>query len=445
MRRVAVVFALAISAAAAVLLPAPPPLTLPLEGLVVESPGISSPADAGIWYCPWAQSDAERDSTLSVASVEAAVARLTFPLAVPGEAADSATLEVPGPGAAEMSLSEVARRGDSPFLVEFAGGPAAASVLVSGTGVLAADACVAAGPQRWHFPGGSTMPGEHLTLRLFNPFPESAKVAVTAVSDIGIEAIGELRAVSVGPRSWKDIQFETLLRQRQNLVVTVEAEEGLIVPAMAFGTEADEDWWPGVGESLTWEFPVVRMGDTQASLVVSNPGSSPVDVTVDVFTPEGPVLEALTATVTPDAPLRLDLSQFPGDSLAARLTATGPVSAAVVARGATGVAVMPGLSGAESSWLLPGVGSTLGYSASLWLLNTSEEPVSATVGALTSDGLLGEMVVVPPGRPFRLEVTVEPSAGLWIEATAPVTAAWSVMGPTGVAFAAGSPVPPAGE
>jgi hypothetical protein len=164
-----------------------------------------------------------------------------------------------------------------------------------------------------------------------------------------------------------------------------------------------------------------------------------------VYTIDGPILEALTATVTPEAPVRLDLSQFPGDSLAARLTASGPVSAAVVARGATGVAVMPGLSGAESSWLLPGVGSTAGYSASLWLLNTSEEPVSATVGALTPGGLVGEMVVVPPGRPFKVEVTVESSAGLWVVAGAPVTAAWSVIGPTGMAFAVGSPVPPAGE
>ncbi len=445
MRRLALALALILCSAAAVLLPKPQASGEHLEDLVVQSSGISSPAESAVWYCPWAQADSERDSVLSIASLEAAVARFTFPVAVPGEEADTASLEIPGPGSGQISLSEVALRGDSPFMVEFTGGPSAASVLVSGPGVLAADSCVSVGPQKWHFPGGSTMPGERLTLRLFNPFPESAKVAVTVVSDIGIEAISELKAVTVGPRSWRDIQFDPLLRQRQYMSVTVEALEGLIVPAMALGTSADEDWWPGVGESLTWEFPVVRVADTQASLVVANPGSAPVELTVDVFTADGPVLEALTDTVTPETPLRLDLSQFAGESLAARLTATGPVTAAVVTRGATGVAVMPGIATAESSWLLPGIRPTVGYTASLWLLNTSEEPVSATVGALTPEGLMGEMVVVPPGEPFEFPVVSDAASGLLVEAAAPVTAAWVVRGPTGLAMAAGSPVVPAGE
>ncbi len=101
---------------------------------------------------------------------------------------------------------------------------------------------------------------------------------------------------------------------------------------------------------------------------------------------------------------------------------------------------MPGIATAESSWLLPGIRPTVGYTASLWLLNTSEEPVSATVGALTPEGLMGEMVVVPPGQPFEYPVIGDTASGLLVEAAAPVTAAWMVRGPTGLAVAVGSAV-----
>ena len=80
-------------------------------------------------------------------------------------------------------------------------------------------------------------------------------------------------------------------------MITVTAVEGVVVPAMAFGTEDDEDWWPGVGEATEWEFPVARVQGTSAYLVVHNPGLGAVEVAVDLFTAEGPILEAFTATV----------------------------------------------------------------------------------------------------------------------------------------------------
>jgi hypothetical protein len=94
---------------------------------------------------------------------------------------------------------------------------------------------------------------------------------------------------------------------------------------MATGTEDDEDWWPGVGEATEWEFPVARLQDTSSYLVVHNPGLTAVEVSVDLFTADGTILEAFTATVAPDAPARFDLSQYPGDPMAARVMATGRV------------------------------------------------------------------------------------------------------------------------
>ncbi len=447
MRRFLVLAAAGGVAAVALLIPAPDPAPEPLAGLVIEAPGLSSPDDAAIWYCPWAQSDAFRDSVLGVVSLAEATVDFTFPVVVPGEPADTARLTLAERGAAALTLSEVAQRGDSPGFAEFDGGPAAVSVRVMGEGVLAADACVSSGSGVWHFPGGSTMPGEHLTLRIFNPFPEPAKVNVTAVSDIGLEALGELQSLPVGARSWRDVSFETLLRQRQNLVITVTAVDGLVVPAMVFGNEADEAWWPGVGEATEWEFPVARVADAASYLVVHNPGMGPVEVTVDLFTAEGPIIQAFTAAVAPDAPARFDLSAYPGDPLGARVVANSPVAAAVVALGEEGVAVMAGAPGPSSTWLLPGLRRLPLHAASVWLLNTSsEESISATVTALGARGLSGETVVVAPGVPRQVDVAEAGALGFLVEASSPLTVAWTVRGPGGMAFAMASPVAgPGGE
>jgi hypothetical protein len=426
------------------LLPRPDPAPEPLADFVLERPGLRSPPEAAIWYCPWAQATTERDSLVAAASMEDATAALTFPVAIPGEPADTAALAMPGPGAAELDLSDVARRGDSPSFIEFEGGPAAASVTVRGDGVLAADGCVATGPDEWHFPGGSTMSGEELRLRVFNPFPETARVTVTAASDVGVEALGDLRGITVNPRSWRDIDFETMLRTRADLVVTVSVDEGLVIPAMRFVAGEDEDWWPGTGLSVTWEFPVARTeGLESAFLVVSNPGLGPVEVTVDLFGDDGPRREAFTQTVAAETPVRFDLSEFPGADLGALVTASGPVAAAVVATGGAGTAVTPGIPEKARRFLLPGLRPDLLEEATLWLLNTSDEPASITVSRLSDGGLVGEKVVLEPGSVASVPAAGSGTLGYLAEASGTFTAAWSITGRTGTAFAVASAVPDA--
>jgi len=440
-KRLLLLLAVAAIGASAWFLPVPPEPTDDLGDLVLDRPGLTSPADRAIWYCPWAQATTDRDSVVAVSSIEEAAVALTFPVAIPGEPADTASLQVEGPGAAGLTLGEVARRGDSPSFIEFDGGPSAASVTVRGPDVLAADACVDRGPDEWHFPGGSTMPGEALLLRIFNPFPELARVTVTAVSDIGVEALGDFRGVTVNPRSWRDIEFEELLRQRQDLVVTVAVEEGLVIPAMRFRAGEDEDWWPGVGLSGTWEFPVARFdGLDSAALVVSNPGLGAVEVSIDLFGDVGPTIDAAAETIPPETVVRFDLGPVPGDIVGARVVSTGPVAAAVVATGEAGTAVMPGSPQPARRWMMPGLRSLPLEEGTLWLLNTSDEPVSITVSRLTSAGLVGEKVIVDPGNMRPVPITGSGTAGVLAEASGAFSAAWTVRSETGVAFSVGTPI-----
>jgi len=438
-KRIAIFVVMAVFGAAGFLVQRPADSPEPLAGLIIDRPGLASPTDAGIWYCAWAQANASRDSLVSVASMQPASAALTFPVAIPGADPDTASLETVGPGASDLALSDIAQRGDSPFLVEFSNGPAAASVTVSGE-MLASDACVSQGPDVWYFPGGSTMPGEELTLRVFNPFPETAKVTVGAVSEIGVEALGDFRSWSINARSWRDIPFEQELNSRENLVVSVEVVEGLVVPAMSLRTEADDSWWSGTGLSEAWEFPVVGIPGMDGAIVVSNPGVAAVTVTVDVFTPDGAVRAAIVEQLDRDTPMRIDLAGVAGVTYGARVSATGPISAAAIAEGEGGLAIVPGAAARARAWLLPGLRTAGLEQATLWLLNTDEDAIDVTVSILTGGGLIGETVSVDSGAIREVGPVPEGGIGYLVESPGEITVAWSITSPFGTAYSAGIPV-----
>ena len=441
MRRAMTVLMLAALVGGAYLMPPPDPEPTPLAGVVIDRPGLDSPPDASIWYCPWAQAGPDRDSTLAIASVNPAEAQFTFPVALPGADVATAELETLGPGAALLALSDVTAGGESPAFIEFDGGPAGAAVAVAGT-ISAADACVATGPDEWFFVGGSTRTGETLRLRLFNPFPELAKVTISGFSEIGVEALGELRSVSVNPRSWRDIDFEELLRQRESLAIMVRADDGLIIPAMSYGSGTDAAWWSGTGLSTEWEFPVVRQqGVEGAAIIVANPGLAAVELTVDVYTRSGAQRSALSFTVPPEAPLRIGFEDIPETVIGAKVTATSPVAAAVVATGESGTAVTAGSPAPARTWLLPGLGVAGTDEAFLWLLNSGDEAVTVTIGVLTGAATLNTKEVLEPGAIRRIDVTDVTALGYIVFSADPFSAAWSVTGTTGTAFSAGVAVP----
>jgi hypothetical protein len=285
------------------------------------------------------------------------------------------------------------------------------------------------------------MPEERLTLRVFNPFPETAKVTIGGVSEIGVEALGDFRAWSVNPRSWRDIDLAQELNSRENLVISVRVDEGLAIPAMALADEADEAWWPGSGISETWDFPVAGLPGMAGSLVISNPGAGAVDVTVDLFTPDGPMPAVAEATLEPDTPLRVDLAGVAGPTYGARVTATGPVVAAVRAAGDGGLAVMPGVATPARRWLMPGLRSAGLEEATLWLANTGEDAAIATVSVLTGGGLVGETVTVDAGTVYEFGPVPEGGLGYLVEsAPSTISAAWSISGPGGTAYSSGIPV-----
>ena len=427
-----------------------------------EPPAIGASAIGSVWYCPWLDSGDIRDSAFLLASVPPSAARITLPSPIPNEDPLEEELAITGPGAVAQNLADIVRFGAAPGFVEFDDGPAGVAAAVFSPSSLAGDRCVRSVPKISYLPGGTTRAGRDLTLRLFNPFSELAKVTVSGVSEFGPEPLPDLGLVTDVPgRSWVDIELGSIAHLLDNLLLIVGTEEGLIIPALSLkAVDGDEATWPGTSLSTTWEFPVVATDGLLPELVVANPGPEPILVEVDAF--DGLTSQPLIVSeqIAAGEPARIALPSNEGRPYGIRVTAGGPIAAVVVAispvEGAepaldgtdNGVDVLAapvlrvaGTVGAESrslNWLLPGAGAIEEADETIWVMNGGNEPATITLKPLGVRDLPAEKVVVRPGRTFGFEIPDNSLiSGYFVESTAPVSVSWSASDAGGTAFFSG--------
>ena len=454
MRRFAgllVVAALGVGAAA--MIEPSPPDPPDFTGAVAPQP--EARARSSVWYCPWADSGDLRDSDYALASVPPVNATVSLPSPIPNEAARQTNLSLAGPGAAIVDIEDIVRLGAAPGFVEFDDGPATASALITSDFSLAGDHCTVSIDKVWYLPGGTTREGRLLTLRLFNPFSELAKVSVSGVSEFGFVPLPELSPVDVPGRSWRDLELNPAIPFLDDLVLIVTTEQGSVVPALSLVVDGgDEATWPGEGLSTLWEFPMVSTDGLMPELVIGNPATGPVTVEIDVFSTRAASPAALVVEVLPEAPLRVELSDIGEGAFGIRLRAGGPVSAVVVAEdpppqtiegeepeepiAGTRIAATTGAREQASRWLLPGVGTPAGTQSSVWILNTNPETVTVTLEPLSSGTLPSDKLQVEPGRIARYNVpTTAGISGYLIDSSLPISAGWTAQAPRGVVFVAG--------
>ncbi len=84
--------------------------------------GFSVPIDPGgavgdqsVWYCPWVESGAVRDSTYDIGTAVDVEASITLPNPNPTLEPDALTFVLRGPDARSVDTAEIARRGPTPF------------------------------------------------------------------------------------------------------------------------------------------------------------------------------------------------------------------------------------------------------------------------------------------------------------------------------------------
>jgi len=424
-------------------------------------------ATASVWYCTWAASGALRDTSVMIAANTPVTGSLTLPQQIVGDDPDTDVVTLDTAGARVVYVGEIVRRGDTPLFVEFDDGPAAVAAIVESEALLTGDGCLARIPKVWELPGGTTREGRTTTLRLFNPFPELAKVTVSGSSESGETGLVDLQSIDVDGRTWQDIQLNELIPLLNELSLTVTTSEGLVIPSLVVAGSSDEASWPGMATATYWEFPVATSsGDYRPSLMLSNTGSEPVAATIDVYTAEGVTLDAREVTVDPFIPRRVDLGDLADGAMGARVRAGAPVSAVVIAEestvvdeatgedagegteenaenpgGGDRIAGTVGISRPATTWLLPGLQGFSGADSTVWLMNTGSEAATVALQPLGLQSLPTAKQSVPPGTVLGVPLGYDPAVGgYFVESSVPISVAWSAEAEKGLVFVAGTVV-----
>ena len=452
---------------------------------------IGASGDPSAWYCPWVVSGALRDSTFNLGSMMDVNATITLPNPNPTEDPSITEIRLRGPGARSIDAGDIVRRGTAPGIVEFDDGPAVATTAMWSEEILTGDRCVASVPKEWQLVGGITAEGFTLELQLFNPFAESAKVTIEAITEFGRSPLAGFESFDVPGRSWVTEDLSRVIPFLDMATFTVTSESGIVIPSLVLNSESDEASWPGTGQSTIWDFPVTSLPGLEPTLVISNTGSVGATVAIDIFTPDGPIPDADGRIVAPLEPLRIHLADLAEPPFAVRVRSNAPIGAIIQAapegtfprtdilppeeevgdeptdEDATdeaapdeeptdedttgdveveepiiydGLAAMPGNTDSLERWLVPGLGVVPGAETSIWILNPSDERATVTVSPLGVSAVSSEKIVIPAGRYAEIpmpSLSESGNSGMLIDASLPVSVAVSIAGPQGVAFIGG--------
>ena len=386
-------------------------------------------------HCPWSRSDSIRSSAYSVLGEGPAGFDLSF--LEGGSVEDRLSGRTDANTAARVDNPRPV--GASSAMVEFSGNVGSVGVVTTGEGLLAGDLCSGRIPDSWHLPGGSTLEGESLVLRLFNPFTADARVDLWAFSELGIEAGEALEGLTVPAQRTRVVAIEELLPGRESLSVIVRPVVGSVIPAMVFDTGTDVAVWPGSGTGDGWEFPVAGAVGFRSDLVLTNEASIPVNFLIEAFDESGVQLPSQAGRIEGPGQARVSLDGLSSSGFGVRVTGDGPFGAVIVARSETGVAATVGAQTTATGWLVPGPG-VVASGSRLRFLNAGVTELTATYRTLTPDGRTRANVIgIPPNSVRTVHIAAPEVAGVRVTADGPLTVGWLATVSGGAMFSGAIP------
>lgn len=286
---------------------------------------------------------------------------------------------------------------------------------------IVAGACAEPFSDRWIIPGLATSGGAQAVLRVANPFPSDATIAVGFVAPEGPLQPLALRNLSVRARDTLEVDVNEFLPERPDLAAVVSVASGRVavegyqlVRAAIGGVDGVSPLAAATEASESWTVPWIVDGDDLASwLWVHNPGERQALVELTYHTPDGGIVpEGLAEVVVDPGQLRrVDLrGTLPEGRNVAAVSARSDgapvvVSAANELRSAdaarSGFAVQLGVPAPDVSWTVSG-GATDGRVEQLHISNPGGSPATLSVELFTG---------VTIQRPDELqELTIQPGA-----------------------------------
>ncbi len=392
--------------------------------------------------CPWVRGDGFIEGEVAVGAPEAEEA--TFTVAAAGSVVGTSTLSVAA--FAAVPFLDLANIGTGSVFVEVDNEPAAVVAVGEGEAAVASAGCRSGASKVWLLGGGSTLDGETLQLRLFNPFPQDARVEIQVVSENDVEPEASLESLSVAAQSTATFDLGSLLSLRETLALRISDPEGLIVPALVQAGEVEDEEgnsrdvdlaaWAGVTAARRWEFPFAAVAGLDSSITIVNDQTVPVSWTLDVFGEESSTTVAASGTLEPLTVTRVPLADLAAAPSGVVVTGDEPIGAFLTASGPTERAATAGVSSARRKWLMPGV-SVMAGTSQVWVMNTGATPATVTFTS-SRDGQLGQpdKLLVPAGT-IRVFSSRD---DLVLESQEPVSVGWIRSTGTATAFTVATPV-----
>ena len=286
---------------------------------------------------------------------------------------------------------------------------------------IVAGSCVEPFSDRWIIPGMVTSGGAQAVLRIANPFPSDATIAVGFVAPEGALQPLALRNLSVQGRDTLEIDVNEFLPERADLAAVVTVASGRVgvegyqlVRSAIGGIDGVSTLAAAPEPSEGWTVPWIVDGDDLASwLWVYNPGDRQALVELTYHTPDGGIVpDGLAEVVVDPGELRrVDLrGTLPEDRNVVAVSARSDGAPVVVSAAnelrsddeqRSGFAVQLGAATPDVAWTVSG-GSTTDRVEQLHISNPGGSSVTLSVDVFSG---------VTVQRPDELqEVTIEPGA-----------------------------------
>lgn len=168
----------------------------------------------------------------------------------------------------------------------FAGGGVAVNQIVSGPSGWSTAPCASGTSASWYFAGGSTVPGDMLSLALFNPASTDAVVNVSFVTGGGVIAPQGYQGLVVSPGRLVVEQVGSFVQDHPEIATVVSAQSGALVAdelqvRSAAATTGLSLRLGSPSLSATWQFAQTTSSPgATVTFHLANPGNTPADVTI---------------------------------------------------------------------------------------------------------------------------------------------------------------------
>jgi hypothetical protein len=324
-------------------------------------------------------------------------------------------VEVPPMGTTAVNPGAGLGAGDVAASFVFAGGGVTANQVVTGTGGWSTSPCASQVATSWYFAGGSTIPGNSMTLDLFNPTSTDAVLNVSFLTASGVITpsnyqglvvpAGQLVAENVGDFVQNSPEIAAIVSAQSTAIVAYDFQQW---SSGSTGGLALQLGSPSL--STVWHFAqTTNFNRTAVTFHVANPGTQAGVATFLIGVPSATVvpIQVPVPAQSVVAFIASGSSRVPRQTpYAVKVTTTTgmAVSRSVQAPNGSSPPLWGSIAGTTTTsthWLVPGPGAGTAPgtpragAGSLGVANWGSSPARVRVSVLGSRALVGSFVVAP--------------------------------------------------